>query len=111
MSKLLDLWAVLIGELSRELLLKEQASTNRAWVRADNTKQELNQLKHDTQPLRAAVESLKHLQKYEGMQKIESDVIGHKAEVALLKEEIATLRQCVKNLEDDVEFRKEYHGE
>jgi hypothetical protein len=42
---------------------------------------------------RAGVESLKHLQKYEGMQKIESDEIGHKAAVALLKDEIVRLRR------------------
>ena len=41
----------------------------------------------------AGIQSLKHLQKYEGMQKAESDEVGHKAEVALLQEEVAHLRQ------------------
>ena len=42
---------------------------------------------------KAVIASLRHLQRYEGYAKAESDEIGHEVEVQLLKEEISRLRQ------------------
>ena len=53
----------------------------------------LEVLKHDYQLAKAGVDSLKHLQKYEGMAITESNNLGHQAEVTMLKAKIAELQE------------------
>lgn len=50
-------------------------------------------LKRDYELARAGIESLKHLQKYEGMQKHESELLGLQQENRILREEIERLRR------------------
>lgn len=57
-------------------------------------------LQRDFQVAKDGIESLKHLQKYEGHQKAESDKIGHEAEVRILKEEIERLGFELRSLRD-----------
>ena len=53
------------------------------------------QLLEENAQLRDAVKQLKHLQKYEGHDKAESDNLGHQTEINLLREEIARLSKLV----------------
>ena len=46
-------------------------------------------VKNDLLLAKAGIDGLKHLQKYEGMQKIESDIEGSKATEAMLRAKIA----------------------
>ena len=46
-------------------------------------------VKKDLLLAKAGIDGLKHLQKYEGMQKIESDIEGYKATEAMLRAKIA----------------------
>lgn len=58
----------------------------------DELTSEYTILQNDYQQARAGIDSLKHLQKYEGHQKAESDKLGHEVEVHLLHAEIDRLR-------------------
>ena len=80
----IDWLYTLIKQLSRDLHNAIRAKAEAA--------AKYDSLLRDFELARAEIESLKHLQKYEGIQKIESDNLGHKAEVALLKNAIARLK-------------------
>ena len=59
------------------------------WQEAET---KLESLQRDHQLALSGVQSLKHLQKYEGHEKAESDKLGHEVEVNLLRAEIDRLR-------------------